>query len=180
VSSAGRGIDAGVAPRFALGSLLMPSQFGGTDDLLSVELKVPLNLRLRIDGDRVKKAAGNRVATLLRKRIRSGQDGDGTPLPTPQQGGRPLNRTGDLIRSIRYDPFRSVVRPIGKREDLGASLRGRRQALMAVLIHTRKIEPMRVDEKIDAGLVEAAQKEIDRQLTNGGAGLIGELRRIRA
>lgn len=146
----------------------------------------PISLRIKIDVDRVLRRVGTRVAAEVRARIRRGQEAEGRPLPRARTGeGQPLRRTGSLIKSIKYDPRSRAVRPRGFRSDLGASLKGRQEGLLWVLIHTfrhpdlTKIDPMGVDAALASSVRTKMRSALDAELKRPGSGLVAELRRIR-
>lgn len=160
--------------------------------LLQVDLNFPTAIRLRIDGDKVKKAIGNGVAAAVRSRLRQGLDGDGSPLPAPASGGAPLNARGSLIRSIRYDPRLGFVLPrTTRREDVSKRARSN-FGLMAILIsgvfvprgrqqstdRPMLVDPMGSDQPSTVKLVEEfGAKELKRQEQSGELGLVLELKR---
>lgn len=73
------------------------------DQFFKVDLRRwPLSLRVKINAEKLSRNVGNRLATKIKQRLRSGLEADGTPIQAPVTGGKPLNRTGELIKSIRY------------------------------------------------------------------------------
>lgn len=176
-------------------------RFGGrlNQDLLTVDLNFPVNIRLGLNGDAVTRKVGQRLATKIRSRLRKGLDGDGSPLPRPLSGGKPLNNTGLLIKSIKYVPRLGMVLPsTGIRE--GAYDKPRKSSqissrarsnfgLMTIHIsgiYTRKgasssrsrpdIDPMGQGSDENRKIIETeTNREISRQLARGEAGLLLEL-----
>jgi hypothetical protein len=74
------------------------------DLFLSLDLsRWPMSLRAKINGEKLSRNVGNRLATKIKQRLRKGLEADGRPIEPPVTGGKPLNRTGELIRSIRWD-----------------------------------------------------------------------------
>ena len=88
-------------------------RFGATilDGMIAIEINVPVGLALQLDEEKIARYAGNRLARSIRARMRSGKDGDGSPLPTPQAGNKPAKRSGRLLRDIRYDKTSGRVQP---------------------------------------------------------------------
>lgn len=87
----------------------------------------------------------SKMATAQRKLMRAGRKPGGGAVTSPADGGRPLRRSGQLIRSIKGRPVLSrksgaqaVVWASGTRDDLGASLKGRNAGLLAVQLFGRK------------------------------------------
>lgn len=97
----------------------------------SVGVVLVLGLKeLRIEGalDNAKEAigeAGKALAAAMQARLRSGTDGAGQPLPPPEDGGSPFNRTGKFIGSIKFRRMRGselgggLVGPTGSRTRRG-------------------------------------------------------------
>lgn len=85
------------------------------DGMIEIEIDVPIGLALRLDDDKIARYAGNRLARSIRKRMRAGQDGDGSPLPQPENGNAPARRSGRLLRDIRYDKATGRVKPESRR-----------------------------------------------------------------
>lgn len=159
----------------------------------------PASLRLRLDADRVLAPIGKGIASAVKKRLRKGQGAKG-PLPKPKDAaaqvrrrknrrrkvGRPLIRSGRLVKSIRYDKRKKIVHPMGYRNDLGAKLRGRQESLLWLLINTsrkrnggKRMDPMGMDREVRKIIRVRADKAIARELKRPGYGLIAELRRKR-
>lgn len=89
-----------MARGFFGGSLAKTQQQG-----LQVEITVPVVEGLDFDENAFYRKTGNSLATAIRAAIRTGTELHGKALPQPKPGkgvGSPLNRTGGLIRSIRY------------------------------------------------------------------------------
>lgn len=174
--------------------------FGG-DGFLQVDFtRWPVDLRIRVDADRVLTPIGYGVATAVKKRIRKGLAAEGKPMPKPQDAerrrrtrdrrrkrGRPLIRTGDLVGSIRYNRRKKLVHPVGFRKDLGHKLRSRRESLLWVLIHTskhrtsdgKKIDPLGVDREIQKVIQKRGEQAIARELDRPGYGLVAEMKRLK-
>lgn len=169
-------------------------RFGASirDGLLSVHIDIPARAQLYISRDKLLKAIGNSVASNIRKRLSAGIDGDGSPLPTPQTGNTPFNRTGELIKSIKYYSKSGMVSPgMWTRQGIGRRARSN-FGLMSILIanvFTRKGKPQnpsRPEPKDPMGslspktveiIEKAAAREVARQLKKGEMGLILDLRR---
>lgn len=149
------------------------------EGLITADIRIPWRMRIFVDGDRVLARVGTRLADRKRRQLRGGKDGAGKSLPVPKDGGDPLRRSDRLIKSIKYDKRTKSVRPVGTRGDLGRSLRGRNFALMAVLIHQKRIDPMAVNDRDHRATSRAAEREIGKQLKKGKAGLLAELRRVK-
>jgi len=162
----------------------------------------PTSLRMRINEAKMERNVGNRLATLIKKRLRAGLDGDGQAIPTAKTASNPaINRTGELIKSIRYKdgwvaPGWSKYRP-----EKGPGMNVRTNfGLMIVLLsglnvnrakrYTRKDgeprQPMpkygdlmgAESPKQQEQLMDLARREIKRQLDSGEIGIIAELRGV--
>lgn len=165
--------------------------------LLQVDMQFPTAVRLTIDGEALKRAIGNRIALVVRRRLLQGLDGDGSPLPLPQPKRKwepsraPLNATGSLIRSIRYDPRVGYVLPNYFPRSQGVSKRARSNfGLMAIQIagvFTRRGQPQSSDRPplVDpmgsespgtiTEIERVAERELRRQESAGKLGLVLEL-----
>jgi hypothetical protein len=155
--------------------------------VLKVSLNMPTKIRLKLNGEKVKKKAGQRLATTIRARLRRGVDGDGTKMPEPEDGGSALKDSGKLLRSIKYRQIpakrgsakkvRVVAPSTTRRSDISKRAHGN-FGLMS--IHTAKEEyedPMGQNDPGTAKVLEdAATKEIARQLAKGEGGLKLELK----
>lgn len=154
-----------------------------------VRFNIPTRIRLKINGDRLKKAIGASVAAAVRRRLTRGQDGDGRPLPAPIAGNSPLNRTGELIKSIKYWARLGIVGPSTfARPDVSERARSN-FGLMKIHIsgiyskagdavdRPDLVDPMGSNSLETFQTIEkAGTKEIARQLQKGQAGLILELK----
>ena len=152
--------------------------------LLTVDMRIPIALRLKLDSDRVARRVGNQAAKLIRKRLRRGQDGDGSPLPQPKDGSKPARLSGRLIRDIRYHKREGRVRPTSRRrQDVGQGSRGARSSFGLMRIHIedgRWSDPMGSlnDSQWDQ-IGDWTEEAIAKELDSGRGGLIAELRRIK-
>lgn len=149
-----------------------------------VELTYPRNIRLHYDKPRLEGRVGKRIASIIQSRMMSGQRGDGTPLPKPETAPRSLDRTGDLIRSIRYragwiGPSTSPRDDVGDRLGSNAGLLG---ALISGRGRGRRGLPDYGDvlgsnsAAIDAEMNQRAEAELASQLARGTAGLRADMR----
>lgn len=198
---------AGLSPDLQRAMDALSIQSRGSQVLVADFVRWPTRLRLKIDVDRALRKVGTRTATEVRARLKRGQEAGGKALPlavdapgAPGRGsdgrftagarkrtgnGRSLNRTGSLIKSIKYDPRTRAVRPKGFRDDLGGKLRGRQESLLWVLIHTfrhrdgTQIDPMGVDQALGNSVRGRMARALDAELKRPGSGLVAELRRIR-
>lgn len=149
----------------------------------SFKIDFPAHLRLQIDGDKVRDKVGQRISRVVKARLKDGVGAEGSmPPPKPtrafEPAGRPLHRTGQMIRSVRYDKKNSVILPSGKRDD------GKRNvAIMFIQLAERPdlaaTDPMGVTDAMESDANAAAEKEIARQFSSGEYGLIAELRRMK-
>lgn len=64
--------------------------------------KWPMSLRARINAEKLSRNVGNRLVTKIKQRLRQGLTAKGTPIQPPVNGGKPMQRTGELIQSIRW------------------------------------------------------------------------------
>lgn len=163
---------------------LAKGRFGGQPfrGLLTVEIDVPLNIRLKLDSARVARRVGNQAAKLIRGRLRSGQDGDGSPLPQPEDGTPPAKITGRLLRNIRYDRKTGLVAPEFRRTRDDASKRARTSfGIMATHIAEGKWkDPMGSENDTQwAQIGKWTEDAIAKELDSGRGGLLMELRRIK-
>ena len=66
----------------------------------------PMKMRLQINGDKLSRNVGNKLATHVRKQWKAGLTGGGQPLPVPLQPVRerkgPMQITGWLLSKVRY------------------------------------------------------------------------------
>jgi hypothetical protein len=159
---------------------------------LKVSTNFPTQIRLQINGDKVKKKAGQKLATFIRARIRRGIDGDGTKLPIPEDGGSPLRDSRKMVNTIRYrklpadkrrkgvkTKYNDVVAPsTSRRTD---AQRGANSNFGIMSIHTAEPgyeDPMgQNDPHTIKVLADAATKEVARQLAKGEGGLKLELKK---
>ena len=145
-------------------------------------------LRFVVDEKPLVNAAGRKMATKLRQRIRRGMDGTGGPLPQAEPGHtgqkkpppkKPLRRTGQLLKSIKWNAKKRVIAPTNdsQRDDSNLS----NGALFAVLVYGRRdwldhdskgrIDPLRVTPEIEQVAADAVDKELEKQTAKGKAGL---------
>lgn len=86
---------------------------------MKVVIELP-DYALSIENKReIVEAAGTYVRDSIVSRTRAGQDAEGNPLHQPMDGGKPMDRTGQLIASISWRPNASgdagMVLPDGAR-----------------------------------------------------------------
>lgn len=151
--------------------------------LVSYMIEVPVHVRLRLDGLKIERAVGGMVATQLRRMLRQGQAPGGKPLRHPKdpKHGRPMNRTGQLIRSIRYSRSGGYVGPAGTRTDPGRTMGRhwkRNYAVYAILVRSFLQPGLEVDDALARKMSAKAEEAIARQLQKPGYGLRAELKRI--
>lgn len=160
-------------------------RFGGDifKDLMRVEVRIPTRIALTIDTDKISKYVGNRLAQKIRKRLRSGMDGDGGALNRPKRGSHPpMKETGRLIRSIRYQRRLGRVEPdsLRTRSDVGRGLKSN-FSLMAVHIakgHFR--DPMGSLSKVQVDQIsEWVNEVVAKEMRAGRAGLRAQYRRFK-
>lgn len=156
-------------------------RFGGStgQQMLTVSVDVPINLRLQFDATRVTKRVGQRIAAKLRSALKKGQTYEGDAIPAGKDGGPPLMDTGRLIRSIKYRKQTQTIEPTGKREDVSRRAQGNFGLLM-IHLQTREIDPLSTGEsgKIYEDVAAATEKAIAKEIEGGKATLVGELRRV--
>lgn len=146
---------------------------------LDVRLNFPVALRLRLEGDKIEKRAGQGVARVARKELRKGNQADGKPMPKGKDGGEPLKDSGKLIGSVKYRPKLGWVSPsTNRREDASRRAWGN-FGLMGIYLHTHDTDPLALGDEAVKVAERNAQKEIDKQLREGSGGLIADLKRIR-
>lgn len=151
--------------------------------LISYMVEVPVTIRLRLDSLKIERAVGGMVATQLRRMLKQGRVPGGKPLRHPKdpKHGRPLNRTGQLIRSVRYSRSGGYVAPNGYRTDPGRT-RGREwkrnYAVYAILVRSNLQPGLEVDAELARKMSAKAEEAIARQLQRPGFGLQAELKRI--
>ena len=132
-------------------------------------------MRLKINRGKVETAMGRRLATLIRTRLRQGNQAGGR-LPAPIRGGDAWNRSGRLIRSIKYDG--GHVKATGRRKDghkWSARVQNRNHAILAIQVATRGVDPLGVTPKIEAEIARIAEAEVAKQLASGEGGILAEL-----
>lgn len=84
---------------------------------LTVVANLPINMRLKVDADKVIAVAGRKGAKLVKARLLAGQGSSG-PMPIPRHGGPPLQDTGQMLGSVKYQA--SMVAKINIRRGRGA------------------------------------------------------------
>lgn len=148
--------------------------------MLKYTINLPINLRLKIDAEKVKSAAGNKLAKNVRERLQVGQGAEGKlPESKSRNGaGEPLKDTGQLLESVKYVKRLSRVLPTGKRSD------GKRNMAIMAMQNAERPElaatdPMGVTDEESEKFGEDAQKEINRQLAKGEAGLSAEIQNLK-
>jgi len=165
-------------------------QASSTSGGLVVRFNIPLRMRLKINGDKLKRAIGASVAAATRRRLTQGQDGDGRPLPAPESGTPPLQRTGVMIKSIKYWARMGIVAPsTTARPDVSARARSN-FGLMSIHIsgiyskdgdavdRPALVDPMGQNSPETFKAIEkSGTKELARQLKKNEAGLLLELQR---
>lgn len=74
--------------------------------MIEVTQKWPMKMRLKINGDRLSRNVGNKLATHVKKQWKAGLTAGGEPLPLPKQPVKerkgPMHITGWLIGAVRY------------------------------------------------------------------------------
>jgi len=98
---------------------------------MKVMIELP-NYELDIENKKkVIDAAGKLVRDIVVDRTESGKDAKGQSLHRPKDGGKPLNRTGQLLDSITWKPNkkgdRGVVRPTKGRKRTKSPTRGKKR-----------------------------------------------------
>jgi hypothetical protein len=158
-----------------------------------VTLDVPFFRRLDIDGERVLRIVARWAAARVLARLRAGRQISGAPIPPPRDGGPPLRRTGQLLRSIKARRVRItrganaggvgyVIRARGYREKTPDDRRPRRGAkrasnelVFASLQRARSLHLLgltAVEEEEEA--LGYAEREIARQLAaSSSGGIVG-------
>lgn len=124
-------------------------------------------------------AAGRKLATLVRRRIRRGVDGDG-PLPRPEAPNKPLRRSGELLKSIKWNAKKGLVMAMGSRSDSNLS----NAALLAVQTFGRRdwvdhdssgrFNLMLVTPEFERLSAEAVDVQLKRLAARGKAGVMGD------
>ena len=152
---------------------------GKSGGLLDVTLVFPAKIELRLNDKKMVRKVGQAVATKVRRRLRAGKGRAGETIPQAKQGDTPpLNKTGSLIRAVKYDG-RGQVRAVGKtNRPSGSGGTDDNYKIMAVQVGTRDIDPMGVDTDTEKAKDKAAQKEVDRQFKRGEATLAASLKRM--
>lgn len=156
--------------------------------MLKVKLDFPLNMRLKINSEKVKSVAANKLAAQVRNRLEDEQGAAGPmprrkataiigPQPEGTKGQRALNDTGQLLKSVKYRKDISQILPTGTRAD------GKRNVGIAFMQLAERPElaasdPFGVTDDEEATFNENAEKEIARQLESGEAGLVDGIKEI--
>lgn len=167
--------------------------------MIEVTLTMPARMRLRINGEKLSRNVGNRLATHVRRQWLRGQTGGGESIPVSDDADanrRPLHRTGELARAVRYSRQYQMVMASNLKRTHGQRSLSRRAwslyGLSRILISGKwrrgrdKGRPVRpvVDlygdqsTLIAAKKQEAAQREVTRQLRANELGLVTELEHI--
>jgi hypothetical protein len=164
--------------------------------MIEVVAKLPTKLRLKVNGDKLSRNVGNKLATYVRRQWKSGRTGGGESIPSAEEqpeGGQPLYRTGELLKSVRYSRYHTFVTANNLRREHGGRTLSRRAWSLYGLVRIlasgkwrrgrQKGVPVRppVDlfgdssEAVAQRKTDAAQKELQRQLAKNEAGLLVEL-----
>jgi len=108
--------------------------------------KWPMSLRAKINGEKLSRNVGNKLATVIKKRLRQGVDARGQAIQQPINGGKPMNRTGELIRSIRWKDGWVAPSWYRKRQEkvtrakAAKKIRDRRTGKMVSVLRTQRVE----------------------------------------
>lgn len=157
----------------------MPTRNGVTVEFTGVDF------RLDMDEAWHMRAVAREIAKAHKRKLRRGVDSRGRAIERPDDGGRPLRQTGQLLDSIEGFATKSrgrwsaTVGATGTRSDLGSSLRGRNAALLAVQVYGRRDESRRPRNPTLMELspdllrvgVRAFDRAFDRGLDNGRASI---------
>lgn len=130
----------------------------------SYEFSFPTRFRWNIDGPRLQRSVGGKVARKLKKQWAAGLNFSGGAL------GQRLLSTGQLMRSNRWNPASQAVEPRGRRTDSPMTNYG---LLASLQFQNRAINPYEVEE---AGQ-ELITKFLQASLKRHTGTLIGELMR---
>ena len=153
--------------RFARG------RFGGSiqQSLLQLEIDVPLPLALDLDTDAIARVTGNKVARVIRGRLRRGLDGDGKAAHEPKDGTKPFQLSGRLLKHVRYDKDSGVVAPNWRRTRGDAHSARVRTSYAVMSVHIaegRWGDPMGSESPEQLKLMRAeVETEIQKQLDRG-------------
>lgn len=144
---------------------------------------IPAKIRLKVDVGKIEAKMANAIASRVRRQIKNGKGSEGDlPAPLDDILGEPLQRTGQMLKSIKRRNAKSdgatFVGPGGVRSD------GKRNAAIFYILQakdqrTLSAEPLGVTEKMETASVKAAEKEIAKQIKSGKFGLVSELKRIK-
>ena len=151
--------------------------------IVEMRVDLPVPLALEIDEKKVERFVGNRIARVIRGRLRKGIDGNGSALPMPKDG-RPGRQTGSMLRSIKYNRKLGRVEPSSRiRKDKAPGDRvNNNYAIMSVHINSgRWVDPMGAESSTQQAQIvddvnSQLQKQIDRgafKAKRGGAGARG-------
>ena len=161
--------------------------------MIIVSMQIPSKIRLRINGDKLSRNVGNRMASHVKRQWRKGLTAGGEAIPATREGERPLYRTGTLMKSVRFSRYYTFVTANNReRTHNGRTLSRRAWSLygLARILMSgkwrrgkKKGQPVRapIDLYGDSSDIvvrlkqQHAQTEIDRQLSRGEAGLVAEL-----
>lgn len=178
---------------------------------LSWRLEIPVRLRLYVNAEKLQRAVGSKVARHVKNLMLSGRV-PGGQLRLPKHKGsafgpmRPMHRTGQLIKSIRYQKAKrspgGYVGPSGlrtaddrlhtyRRQTFNKAskswrlkgerytIRRRNYAVYAMLI-AQELQPgLETDEFTAALMSQTAERELARQLKRREAGLMAEMKTIK-
>lgn len=131
---------------------------------MPIRVEIPAGLELQISVPKLVRRIGYKSAATVRRRLLAGRGADGQ---LPLGDGTPLRDTGELIRSIKYQPrgkFGGVIYATGTRGD------GKRNGMiLAVLMHRsaalRSSNPLGVNAELQSIALTEAQAEVRKQIT---------------
>lgn len=152
-----------------------------------VEVEVPGKLTLQKKTfDRMIDRLGPRVATKVKRALKSGQTPEGDAFPAGDDG-QPIDlegKTKTLLRAIRYNRRAQTVEPRGPHPTCKKGAYGLMQILMSGIGKNKEQvrEPFdalgSTGDKIYEEAAEELQTEIDRALSSGSLQLEGSAYRI--
>lgn len=146
--------------------------------MVEIDFDIPINLRLKLDSQRVEAAVGRKIAAWTKKRIRAGRG---------LRRGQTLRDTDKLLKSIKYSKYSGVVRPTGRRSDV-TKRAGGNYGLMRIHIsgkYRKKgyqrleyTDPMGSnDPKLPTLISQWLEEAIAKELASGRGSLLAELQR---
>lgn len=138
------------------------------DKLITVALNYPLEIRLKINSERLKQNVARRIVSATKRALKNERSLAGESLKRGEDDGPALRDSGALIKSISYK--KGTIAPRGGRGKINNA------GILGVRISEGVGNPLATNTvELERKLNELAEKEIQRQTEKNEAGLLMEL-----